>query len=1041
MPKAIHILSIEKEEQYSVVILLIQSIFLGIFAGSFDVGAQSLFLKVYDASLIPKAFVISGIVGILITSLYTILQKRMKFSDFAILNLIFVVVATSILRLGFEFTEDKRLVFAIFVMMGPLTIVSFLGFWGTVGRMFTLRQGKRLFGLIDSGQILGIIMSSFAIPVLITIKFDILNSLLICAVSIFLALIMQIIIARNFNLEIKTAEVEQNSKKSNLIDLFRDHYTMLMAVFVVLSVVTAFFVHYSFLTVMKENYPDPDALASFFGAFMGTLMIFTIIFKTFVYSKLMKTYGLKVAVMISPILLGIFTLVASFLGTIFGFTIASASFAFFFLIIALSKLFAKSLKDSIEVPASKILYQSLDVNVRYDVQAKIDGTVNELAAFSSGLMLAGLGLLSFVTIIYYSYFLIIVLIIWTYIAYKLYKSYKASLGTSLKKFQQSKVDESESIPLLDKILPGKNDRDVRHVLQLAPQAWNGYLSKNLNKLLHSNLELRGITLSLIEKLNLSATNKELDELEKSVSGEEKKFISKLLDGFRISPADMEDENLKHLLKSDNPGDRKKALLAIIRKNDPKFYPRVVPMFRDQDLSVRASAIHAAGVLCKKDHVTYLIDLLEDTVFYSFAYNSLCKMDDNILENLEHGFHKTGITEKGMIRITRVISHIGTTLAASYLINKLDHFNRKVFTEAVRGLIKIHPPLSEAESIKVFEALYKWVGITAWNLAALQSIQEFKLDKTLLGAMEEEIADNFDMIFGLLSIAYDAQSIYHIRKNIESGTSEGIGFAIELLDLFVHESVKPYLFPLLDDTGLTEKIRQLQFEYPVDIIEPLDLLLSLINRDYNQIRVYTRICALQALGKLEEYKLSQDIVAQMFNTDPIIREMASVLVHKLDKNIYSSVLSRLSDDSSDAIEFYLKYAGTSEDPGQYRQFELLKNTGIFDEFKNHDLLEIAKRFELQSIKPKKNRIIQESLNRNTILFIFEGELKITGSKPARLKNGKLINLSDKFAEEDNIALDQNSNALILVMKESLLQELIFDNENAFFPLTELIDEQI
>lgn len=332
-----------------------------------------------------------------------------------------------------------------------------------------------------------------------------------------------------------------------------------------------------------------------------------------------------------------------------------------------------------------------------------------------------------------------------------------------------------------------------------------------------------------------------------------------------------------------------------------------------------------------------------------------------------------------------------------------------------------------------------MGIAAWNLAAKQSIIEFKLDKILFEALEEEISDNYDMIYGLLSIAYDPQSIYHIRKNIESGTSEGIGFAIELLDLFVHESVKPYLFPLLDDTGLIEKISELQSEYPVNIIEPLELLLSLINRDYNQIRVFTRICALQALGRLEEYQLTQDIVAQMFNSDPIIWEMASGLVHKLDKNLYSSVLKRLPEDTCDAIEFYLKYADTSKDHGQFRQFEILKNSGLFNEFKNHDLLEIAKRFELQIIDPDKNMIIQDTLNRNSILFILEGEILITGLKPAKLESGKLINLADKFTPSDLIALDNNCKALIMIMRESLLQELIFDNENTFFPFTELIDE--
>jgi AAA family ATP:ADP antiporter len=158
--------NIEKNEQSIVFILILQSVFIGFFAGSFDVGAQSLFLSVYAAALIPKAFVISGLVGILITSVYSHLQSRMKFSNFVLLNFVFIAVITTLLRLGFEFTSDKRLVFAVFVMMGPLTIISFLGFWGTVGRMFTLRQGKRLFGLIDTGQILGIIIVSFAIPVL-----------------------------------------------------------------------------------------------------------------------------------------------------------------------------------------------------------------------------------------------------------------------------------------------------------------------------------------------------------------------------------------------------------------------------------------------------------------------------------------------------------------------------------------------------------------------------------------------------------------------------------------------------------------------------------------------------------------------------------------------------------------------------------------------------------------------------------------------------------------------------------------------------------
>ena len=1029
---ATYALNISEKEKFNVKILLIQSVFLGIFAGAFDVGAQSLFLRVYDASLIPKAFVVSGVVGIIITSIYTKLQARMKFGNFAVLNLIFIVIATSLLRLGFELTEDKRLAFIIFVMWGPLTIISFLGFWGTVSRIFTLRQGKRIFGIIDTGQILGIIISSFAIPILISFQFKVLNTLVICAVSIFIALIMQIILAGRLEPEIKMAPKEVKVNKQNFFDLFNNRYTSLMALFVVLSVAAAFFVHFSFMTVMKENYPNPNDLASFLGAFMGALTIFTILIKTFVYDKLMKTYGLKLALILSPFIVGLLTIGASFVGSVFGYTAASAGFAFFFLIIVLSKLFAKSLKDSIEVPSSKILYQSLDSDSRYNIQARIDGTVNELSAFSSGLLLAGLGLLTFVTLIYYTYFLIFILIIWMVVGFKLYKAYKESLSSSLKKFQQSSKDEYEPVPLLEKILPGKNVAHIKAVLQLAPQAWDGYVLKNLQGLLEENEEVREITLKLIEKLYLFESSTHLAEIKQSFSPEEIQYIDRILNSFNISQTNIEENNLNNLLKSDSAEDRRKGLNAILKKNDPKFFPRIVPMFRDQDNSVRISAIRAAGQLSKKDFVTYLIDLLVDPEFYSYSFNALCNMDDSILENLEHGFYKTGMNEKGMVRITRVMSHFKTPLAASKLINKLDHNNRRVLSETIRGLVKNHYPLNEAESLKVFETLNNIAGVAAWNMAAQHSVMEFQMDSILSDALGDEIADNLDMIYGLLSIAYDPQSIYHIRKNIESGTPEGIGFAIELLDLFVEEEAKSYLFPLLDDTGMNEKIYNLQAEFPIDITKPIDLLIGLINRDYNQIRTYTRLCALQILYRMDEYRLTRDVVAQMFNSEKILRELAYSLVYKLDKDTYSSVIGRLPEDD------YQGFLGDSESTGELRKFEMLKNSGVFKDFNNQNLLEISKRFQMHIVDTDFK--IQELIQMDRILLILEGEIEIGNSSYVQnYAINKLFRLPSKLSDlEINIKVIDNY-AIVMSMKESSLQELIFDDDISFFPITELIDD--
>ena len=72
-------------------------------------------------------------------------------------------------------------------MLGPLNILAMLGFWGTAGRLFTLRQGKRLFGLVDAGLVIGIIISCYAIPVLLSFKFESHNILLISAASVLVA--------------------------------------------------------------------------------------------------------------------------------------------------------------------------------------------------------------------------------------------------------------------------------------------------------------------------------------------------------------------------------------------------------------------------------------------------------------------------------------------------------------------------------------------------------------------------------------------------------------------------------------------------------------------------------------------------------------------------------------------------------------------------------------------------------------------------------------------------------------------------------------
>ena len=163
--KLFALLGIESGEESMVSMLLTQSVFLGIFFGAFDITAHSLFLSVFDEKMMARGYVVSGIAGIILTSLYSWFQTRMQFRNFAIFNLTFVTALTLILWLALILSPSEWMIFIVFIMLGPLNILALLGFWGTTDRLFSQDQGKRIFRLTDAGLIIGIIIISFTIPV------------------------------------------------------------------------------------------------------------------------------------------------------------------------------------------------------------------------------------------------------------------------------------------------------------------------------------------------------------------------------------------------------------------------------------------------------------------------------------------------------------------------------------------------------------------------------------------------------------------------------------------------------------------------------------------------------------------------------------------------------------------------------------------------------------------------------------------------------------------------------------------------------------
>ena len=216
MKKLTRALNIEQGEENQVLLILIQSFFIGTFMATFDVTANALFFTAFEGKDLGQAYAFSAVVGMVFTYIYIKLQSNISFTKLAIFNLGFIAILTILMRLGFQQSQSKWLIYTVFLLQGPLNTLAIVGFWGLMGRIFNLRQGKRLFGLVDSGQILGMILILFSVPLIRPFIPNTEDLIIISALGISFSVIMQIIINSKYGDQIKSNQgAEENKGEEN----------------------------------------------------------------------------------------------------------------------------------------------------------------------------------------------------------------------------------------------------------------------------------------------------------------------------------------------------------------------------------------------------------------------------------------------------------------------------------------------------------------------------------------------------------------------------------------------------------------------------------------------------------------------------------------------------------------------------------------------------------------------------------------------------------------------------------------------------------
>jgi ATP:ADP antiporter, AAA family len=899
-------LNVKPEEQAKVALMLGMGFFIGIFVATYQVTSESLFLNRLSLQL-NKAFLISGGLGIAITLIFSFFQSRIRFIWLVFFSLALIFVTTLVLNYFYRYGNvglTDSVLMLMYCLSGPITALLLLCYWGMFSRLFNFKQSKRIISWIDTGQLVAIILANFLIPLSSGLFPNTIDYLLICDISIIGVLVCLGLITAKFDFIKQSSKLDKAEiMQTKFSRIFQDKYVVLLSVFLIISVVTLNFSQFVFQNILNKQYPAQRDLTDFLAYFNGAIYTLSLVMQVFLNDKIISTYGLRVSLFIMPIVTGILGVASFVVALSFGYdsAINPDTFIYFFLFIALTRLFNTTLRDSLENPVYKLMFVPLDGRYRFSIQTKVEGVVSETGRLIAGIFLFSLSLIPFFKILWIPFLIAMFCVVYFWIIQRLYIGYKNKIRSKLetKDFKQEKLDmgghqvatrlerqlEERDTPkavfafkLLEKLEPSKMGDWINRLMKNQVEEAHDYANRRMN-------EFKGLSVS--DRYVIRVSN------EVQNSGE-KKILNRVdLQNILANGGDVTKQRIQNLSRSPEASDRQYAAELILHSSEENA-SFLIELLSDAEPKVRKTAISTSIKINNQEVIFALINNLANPIFSNQTMSALVLIGEKALNHLENAFYRSGQSTQTIIRIVQAIGRIGGQQAKDLLWGKIDFPDKTVVSQVLISLGECGFKAGISQLTHIKYAIENDIADIAWNLNAIQALGGEGYQSRILLALEEENTNDVEHIYMLLAMLYDTHSIQLVKENIESGTSEGTSYAVEMLDVFLSEQLKVKVIPVLDELTLAEKINRLEVFFPSTKIDGKLTLKFLINRDFTQSNRWTKSCAMAQIGtqKITDFKL--DLIAHLFNPDLLLSEMAGWALYQIDPQLYESNSKRLPE---------------------------------------------------------------------------------------------------------------------------------------------------
>ncbi len=1028
-------LQIKSEEQKQIWLMLATGFFMGVFIATYQVTADSLFLN-RMADQLTKAFLMAGAFGILSTALFSFLQNWIKFTTLALVSVLFIFAFTLSAYLLLHFGNPawhSYYIFALYCMSGPMTAVLLLSFWGIFGRLFNFRQSKRIIGWIDTGQLLAAIAATLIIiPFTSGIVDDTSNYLLLCCVSIFVVSILLISISSSFSIA-KNDPAEFGPvvrQETSLRRLFTDKYILSLSLFLLISMVTLMFGQYAFQELIHQQYPDERDLTNFNSFFTGAVYGLSLIMQTFINNRIISNYGLKVALYILPVIVGVFAV-----GSVIVAGTAGISFIYFFLFVAIGRLFNWTLRDALENPVFKLFFIPLDNRYKFNIQAKVEGLVNETARFIAGILIFAFAFIPQFEVVHIMILIVVLVVAYLFVTGNIYQGYRNKIRQKLESTTtEEKQDKLEkgfkeitlrleqmliqpapekavfSFKLLEKINAAQTSQWVNQLIKNENETARHFAQERMN-------EMKGLSVS--DQYVIRMDQGQTDNGNKNVlTKAELRFLLE-------SDGDVTKARIQRLAKSPNAKDRHYASELLLHAARDEGFSFLMELLNDTEPKVRNTAIKTAVKRYNHEVVQVLIENLGNPMYSNQAMNALVLIGQDTLLPLETAFYRSGQNTQIMLKILQAMGRIGGQRAKDMLWNKIDYPNKMVVSQVLLSLGECGFKAGPLQATRIRYAIEADIADIRWNLSAIQEVQDDGFDNQVKTSLRWEVQNDIEHIYMLLAMLYDTRSIQLVKENIDSGTPDSITYAIEMLDVFLADQLKQRVIPLLDDLTDTERINRLDTFFPRVKLDSKLVLKFIINRDFTQSNRWTKACVIFQIGiqRLGDFKL--DLIAQLFNPDELIKQVSAWALYQMNNEEYYQNVRRLGDYERRELDDLIIH---SRKMTRFERILFLQKISVFEDIPGLTLSYLADITDEVRMGENQTLVLDEKSN---ICFyvIVSGTVQLyqRGERSVEFTEGQFIGemLALPNFVNTNVLIAQ-TDVVILKFNKEQFYELLSDN---------------